>query len=265
MRLAYFDETGDDGHPQTSSPLFALTALYLHYLDWRPVFDRIRDFRRNLRAGYGIPVKVEFHAKPFLLNKNPYRDLGLSEADRIAVVDGFCDLIATLPVKIINAVIVKPRIQSTTYNVLDWALKLVIQRIENDLDLPRHPDARFLIVTDEGRVGKMRHTARRMQQINYIPSRFGPQSYRQEIKTLIEDPLPKSSGESYFIQAADLFSFIVYLHALAETSAGRFPNRMPPAVDPAKVAGWLTKLSPVLNRRASPRDPYGIVFQPSQR
>lgn len=53
-----------------------------------------------------------------------------------------------------------------------------------------------MIISDEGRVSKMRDTARMLQRINYIPSQFNYASYQKEIKTLIEDPLPKNSKES---------------------------------------------------------------------
>jgi hypothetical protein len=134
MHIAYFDESGDDGFPSFSSPLFALSATYLHYLNWRPVFEQILEFRRQLKTDTGFPVKVELHAKYFLLNKNPYRQFGFADADRVRVISAFCDLVASLELKFVNVVIVKPRILMKDYNVLDWALKMSIQRIENDLD-----------------------------------------------------------------------------------------------------------------------------------
>lgn len=262
MQLAYYDESGDDGFPEFSSPFFVLTALYLSYLNWRPSLDAIIDFRRGLFASFKLPVRLEFHTKHFLLNKGEYIELKLSDEEGINVVDLFCDLIANLNLKIINTVIVKPRIRSVKYNVLDTALRYSIQRIENDLNPTLNPDQKFMIITDEGRVGKMRHTARKIQRINFIPSKFQPSAYRKEITALIEDPLPKNSKESYFIQLADLVSFVVYLHSVSLTQIGKFPARLPPAVTPEKVAEWMERLKPALNLNASGRDPYGVVYHP---
>ncbi len=262
MQIAYYDESGDDGFPEYSSPFFVLSALYLSYLNWRPSLDAIVDFRRGLLASFKLPVRLELHTKHFLLNKGPYVELKLSDEERINVIDLFCDLIANLNVKIINTVIVKPRIRSGKYNVLDTALRYSIQRIENDLNPTLNPDQKFMIITDEGRVGKMRHTARKIQRVNFIPSKFQPSTYRKEITSLIEDPLPKNSRESYFIQLADLVSFVVYLRSATLTQIGKFPSRLPSAVTPEKVTEWMDRLKPALNLNASGKDPYGVVYHP---
>jgi hypothetical protein len=260
MRIAYYDESGDDGFPIYTSPLFVLSAVYLHYLNWKATFDQIHRFRRDLHNTYGLPVKMELHTREFLLNKNPYQSLGISDANRNQVISLVCDLIASLDVKIVNVAIIKPRLRSPKYNVLDTALKYSVQRIENDLDPVRNPEAKFIIITDPGRVGKMRMTTRKIQRINFIPSKFSPQSYRQEIKSLIEDPLPKDSKESYFIQMADLISYVVYLHVLTQTKVAGFAKRLPSSPD--QVNNWMDRIKPSINLLAASNDPYGIVYHP---
>jgi hypothetical protein len=264
MHLAYFDESGDDGFPRYSSPLFALACCYLHYLQWKSAFDAILSLRRELRNDFGLPVKVEIHTKDFLLNKNPYRALGLPDNDRVEIISRFCALIATLDLKIVNTVIVKPRITHAGYDVLDWALKMSIQRIENDLDPAHNPSAKFLMITDEGRVGKMRSTARRMQRVNFIPSKFGSAPYQKPIATLIEDPLPKDSKDSFFIQLSDLVAFLVYLHCLIQTGVGGYSKRLAAVISPKTVVRWLDMLKPRLNLLASSANPYGIVIHPAK-
>ena len=262
MYIAYYDEAGDDGYPLRSSELFVLSAVYLQYLNWQPSFEAIRAFRRQLSTAFHLPVNLEMHTRRFILDKRPYRALAMSAEDRIRVVDLFCDLIGALDVRVINVVIVKPRIKNPHYDVLDTALTYSIQRIENDLNPSVNPDDKFMIITDSGRVGKMRSTSRRIQRINFIPSRFSPQAYRREITSLIEDPLPKDSHESYFIQLADLVSFVVYLHSSTVTGVATFSNRLSGIVSPANVMEWMKRLSPSLNLQASRDDPYGIVYHP---
>jgi hypothetical protein len=164
-------------------------------------------------------------------------------------------------VRIVNVVIVKARIQSGNYGVLDRALTYSVQRIENDLTKSGNRDARFMIVTDEGRVGKMRKTTRRVQRFNFIPSQYAPYSYRREIKLLIEDPLPKSSAESHSIQLADLVSYVIKLHVSMQLG-GSPPTRMPPEVTVSKISEWMDRLLPSLNVDASAADPFGIVCYP---
>lgn len=262
MRIAYYDEAGDDGFPSYSSPLFALSALYMHYLQWQPNFERVQEFRRALRRDFGLPVKLEMHTKYFVLGKKPYRPLGLSAEDRLQVMDLFADLIGSLQLKIINVVVVKPRLTNQAAVVLDTALKFSVQRIENDLDPTRNAEARFMIITDPGRVGAMRSTTRRIQRINYIPSRFAVTPYRREITALIEDPIQKDSKESYFIQLADFVSFVTYLYAHFETGVGQVHGRMPPTVDQAKIRDWMERMRPSLNTRAAGDDEYGVKIYP---
>ncbi len=262
MYIAYYDESGDDGFPETSSPFFVLTALYLDHQKWQETFGLIADFRRRMKTAFGLPVRVEMHAKGFLLNKNPYRTLQIPDARRLSVVEHFCDLIGSLDVRIINVVIVKARIRNQNYDVLDTALTYSVQRIENDLRSVQGPNEKFLMITDSGRVGKMRKTTRRLQRFNPIPSKFAGGTYRQEIATMIEDPLPKDSKESYFIQLADLVACIVYLHAIGETGIGSYPRRLQEFVSNTTVENWMQRLKPRFNLQAARGEPYGIKYHP---
>ncbi len=263
MYITYYDESGDDGFPTTSSPLFVLTALYLEHQDWQQVFGNIATFRRRMKADFGLPVRLEMHAREFLLNKNPYRALRIRDSERVDVIGRFCQLVASLDVRIINVVIVKGRIRSQSYNVLDWALTLSVQRLENDLRSAPTENEKFLMITDPGRVGKMRSTTRRLQRFNPIPSKIHPgTSYRREITTMIEDPLPKDSKESYFIQLTDLVSYIVYLHALSETGTASYPRRLQGLVSESTVENWMETLRPRLNLLAAKEDKYGIKYHP---
>jgi|SRR5690554_2036649 len=211
MYIAYYDETGDDGFPKFSSELFVLTATYIHNLNWKEVYNKIGEFRKQLKDDFNLPVKTEFHSRYFLLNKKPYKNLNISDSDRIHIINLFCELIALLEVRIINVVINKKNIQTDSYEVLGNALTYSVQRIENDLSR-MSPASKYVILTDSGRVGKMRKTTRKIQRINFIPSKYSIGSYRKEIQHLIEDPLPKDSKESFFIQLSDLVSYIVFLY-----------------------------------------------------
>ena len=262
MHLLYYDEAGDDGFPRYSSALFALSSLYVHYLNWRPAHDAIVQFRRSLRARPGgLPVKLEIHARQLLLNKAPYRDLGLTDQQRIDIITGACDLIGSLPVRSVNVVIVKPRIVRQDYGVLDKALTYSIQRVENDLAPIQNPQRRFLIITDSGRVGAMRKTARRVQRVNYIPSQFGPLARQLPIQGLIEDPMPKDSNQSHFVQLCDVIAFVVYAYGVFHTGHGTLARRLQPLVTQARVRNWLLRLRPILNTAAAP-DPFGVKFHP---
>lgn len=262
MYIAYFDETGDDGYPKYSSELFVLTSLYMHEEEWKNNYNMIKDFRKQMKTNYNFPVKLEFHTKNFLTDKNPYRIFNWDHDIKRRILCDYFDLISSLNIKIINVVINKLNIKFPDYDVLDKALTYNVQRIENDLT-KTHTSERFLIIIDEGREGKMRKTTRKIQRINFIPSKFTKGQYiRQEIKCLIEDPLPKQSSESYFIQLADLISYIIFLYSLKEFNKKEWANRIRSWLSIDDVICLLNKIKSRLNLEASPDNQFGIVHYP---
>lgn len=261
MYIVYYDEAGDDGFPQYSSPLFVLTSLCIHHKNYQETFKSLQTFRKILKQYCGFPIKTEMHTRNFLLNKSPYKILNLTDDKRLEIIDIFCNCLASLPIQITNVVINKKIIQKSDYNVLDRAFTYSLQRIENTIS-NTDPGEKYLVITDEGRINKMRLTARRIQKINYIPSQFSNLSYRSEIKGLIEDPLTKDSSQSYFIQVSDMISYIIYQYKFEQFGFGNFPSRMPNNFNAQRITKWLDSLTPVINLKASPNTPYGIVCYP---
>lgn len=262
MRIVYYDESGDDGFPEYSSPLFCLTANYMHYLSWKENYEVILDFRKKLKSDFNFPIKTEMHTKYFLLDKSPYRELKIVNDDKKQIISLFCQLISQLDLKVINTVIVKPKLSKIDFEVLDIALTYSIQRIDNDLGSGSNPHDRFMVITDPGRVGKMRKTTRKIQRINFIPSKFSSSQYRKEIKYLIEDPLPKDSKESFFIQISDLISYLISLYSIVNLEIADFPNRLKNYVEFDDVKEWLNLLKPIFNLKAAKTNEFGIVYHP---
>ena len=203
------------------------------------------------------------HTKGFLTGNNPYANLHIAQPERVEIINNYCNMIAALGVRIINVVIVKPRITKPQYLVLDTALRYSMQRVENDLKNMNMPDERFMIITDQGRVPMMRAIARRMQKVNFVPSIYEAAPQRLEITRLVEDPLPKDSKDSYFIQIADLVSYLVYIYSAVTTHVARPPGRLSSYVSDSQTIEWMKMLMPALNLKANPRDPYGIKFHPA--
>ncbi|AZR74214.1 hypothetical protein BBF96_12885 [Anoxybacter fermentans] len=144
-------------------------------------------------------------------------------------------------------------INTNNYNVLENALTYDIQRIENDLKKNHNSDY-FLIINDEGRLGKMR----KIQRINYIPSII----FLSEIELLIEDSLPKASKNSRFIQILDTISYIVYLYCLEHFNNSRWANRVRNKLNFEDVINLLDKIKNNSNIQASRTNSYGIVHYP---
>lgn len=264
MYIAYFDETGDDGYPDYSSKIFVLSSCYIDHNKWKDNYLLLSKLKNKLRDTYGLPIKTEIHTKKLLLNKNPYRKLNLTNEKRFEFCLCVAEYIESLDIKCINIVIDKTKItdknKNTYKDILDISLKFNIQRIENDLS-KINTENNFLIITDEGRIKKMRQIARKIQKINYVPSLYSKSNYRNEIKRLIEDPLPKNSGESYFIQIVDFISYFTYLYILKTNNIDSWHNRLD-WLDIKDVIRIIDKIKPILNIEASKKGDYGIVIYP---
>lgn len=263
MYISYFDESGDDGIPG-SSDLFILTNLYMCEEDWKDNFEIIRDCRRFLSQRYGFPVKMEFHTNDFLKGKGAYWDYNWLVLERIKIINELLRTLAGLEAKIITVAIDKGNVSSPdTYDVLDKAFTYNLSRVETDLKQQESKGRqRFIIITDEGRVASMTRVARMRQVYNPTTSHFGGM-YQFRIKRLIEDPLPKDSKNSFFIQLADLVATIILLYVRKEynTSCG-WSRQLPDELDFEVVENWLERIKTVLNLEASKDSEYGIVYYP---
>lgn len=254
MYLAYFDESGDDGFPNTSSNFFILSSLYMEHQQWKSNYQLLYTLRKDLKERYDLPIKQEFHSKQFLLDKNPYHGIYDPRLRRSMFFE-YLKGITGLQGAVINVVINKDKISKSGYDIMDNAFTYSIQRIENDI-LKKSSKNNFMIICDKGRLGKMRRTARRVQKYNYIPSKYYPgNSYRKEIKTLIEDPLEKDSKNSYFIQVCDAVAYIINLYATVHLKqSGSWPNRLIKVLQKDDELKMLDILMPLLNTSASGRN-----------
>lgn len=269
MYLSYFDESGDDGVPW-SSDFFILSNLYMNEGDWKDNFEIIHQFRKQLSNQYGFPVKVELHTNDFIKGNGIFwEDFTWSAHERLEIVEKFISTMVSMEIDIINTVINKDNVIARSditeedYDVLDTSLSYNLSRTKTDLEEKESSERkqRLITVTDKGRTPIMRKVARKRQVYNPIRSHFGG-TYQYRIKRLIEDPLPKDSEESFFIQLADLMATIVLLHVQHDTGKN-WSVKLPSALDYSDVENWLDILKRgVLNTQASSDSEYGIVQYP---
>ena len=262
MFISYFDDSGDDGYPKFSTEIFVLTSLYFHESVWKENFTKLYELRKYINNKYGMPIKEEVHTKEFITDKDPYHGLYTNDIRKSILFD-FVKASAMLNMKVISVAIDKTKISRPSYDVLEKALTYNVQRIENDLNY-LSSDSKFIIITDEGRVSKMRSTTRAIQKINFIPSMYNSNSYRQEIKNLIEDPLPKPSNQSYFIQLADMICFITSLYIKNKVCNPRIEwgKRVKNVLNYGDDLLLLEILKPIINLKASRLDQFGVVCYP---
>lgn len=260
-RIVYYDESGDDGNLTTSSPYFVLTSVSMDATDWKENYLLMKDLRKNLRQKYGLHTYVEMHLKDFLYDHNPYRQYNWTALDRRKLLVEYVHGIVELKIQAINVIIDKSQITTENYPILENALKYNIQRIDNTYRLDRN----FIAISDEGRVGMMRKTARAICVYNQVPSScFDQPSRNIPVKSMIEDILEKDSKDSPFIQIADNISYFVNLYYKVIQKGERLPTRVARVIDSQDLIDIMNrfKSSDILNLAASKTNEYGLVIYP---
>jgi len=285
VRFFYVDESYDKDR-------FCLSAIAIRHSHWREAFDEIKAHRLRLKADYGIFLRSELHATEFVAGRGHISGQRVTKWERSRIFLGILRLVASLPeVMLFNICIPNKGIaktQMTAWDRLTNRVERTMREIENQefplrtqlsaaakdsVTIDGKPTpissvfaeqiearltayrARAFIIADEGREREITTAIRRMHVFNPVPSRYGAWASgnrTQNIPTtrIIEDPVFKQSHRSYFLQLADFVAFAL------------LKREVPPTRTIAKYGiheMFDETLAPICFRRASPRDPLGIV------
>lgn len=260
MYLVYADESGDPGQSPGGTSFFVVSGLIIHETKWNNSFKTITDLRRKLRSTYGVGQRIAWHATDIVNAHGDYHhsQSGLSASQRFAFYREILETLAGLDhLRVLNVFIRKDQITGTPpRDLFEWAWELFIQRLHNSLGpngaLPGKNE-HGLLITDRTHDDQLRRLHRRMRAHNPVPSQFPDKPARQILaKRVLEDPVPRASQDSYFVQAADLIAF-----ALARRD---YPRAN---LAPYGFSGFFNLLDPILLKEASRKDPQGVVFWPA--
>jgi len=251
MYLMYVDESGDPGTVNSPSRFFTLTGLVLHELRWQEYLDQFINFRQAMKKSYGLKLREEIHSA-HLINK-PGDLRRIPRQDRLAIIRAFANQLSAMTDFSAINVVVDKKGKPTDYNVFERAWTSLIQRFENTLSHrnfsgPANPDDRGMLFPDNTDNKKLTLLLRRMRRFNPIPNQFGGGYRNLAVGKIIEDPNFRVSDQSYFVQAADLIAFLLYQHLAPNTYMRRKQGQ-----------NYFARLDPILCKKASPRDPMGIV------
>lgn len=208
MFLAYIDESGDPG--TNGSHTYALGCVMVDHEVWLNRFDRLIAFRRHLRRLFGIPIRTEIKANYLMRNGGPWFSHNpLSENARHAIYRQHMRLHAKIELATFAVVVDKAALaaKDPTRDPQDCAWEWLLQRLERRTT---YEATHALIVHDEGdRVG-VRKLARKTRRAGTAGSAFGTGTLRVPFTRLIDDPVPRDSQQSYFLQLADLCAYAAF-------------------------------------------------------
>ena len=257
MYLIYADESGDPGLPG-ATPFFVISGLIIHETHWNDLFQRLVAFRRYLSQRYHIPQRIAFHAVDIANGHGEFHHTqsGLTRPQRFQLYREIVEFLAQSPqIRLLNICLRKQAITRLDTDVFEWGWKLFIQRFHNCIDHGGHlnrPNEFGLLLTDRTGDERLQHLLRRMRAYNYIPSRYTGQPARKlSVARILDDPVPRVSAHSYYVQMADMVAF-----ALARRDSAR------PSLRKFGFEQYFDILTPVLLKEASNYDAQGIVYWP---
>lgn len=253
MYLMYVDESGDSGMISSPTRYFVLTGLVVHELRWQTYLEHIIDFRRRMKQTFGLLMREEIHAAAFI--SSPGSLVRIKRNDRLTIIRALANEMAQMnDLNIINVVVDKLD-KPTDYDAFEMAWKVLVQRFENTLSHrnfrgPANPDERGMLFPDRTDDKKLSQLLRRMRRFNPIPDQpsFGMGYRNLALGNIIEDPNFRDSEHSYYVQATDLSSFLLYQHLAPNAYMRRKSGH-----------NYFDRLEPILCKVASSADPHGIV------
>jgi len=249
MYITYVDESGDDGHNVTITRYFTLSGIILADSNWKIYLEKVKAFRQGLKRDFGLTLKADLRATDLWHNSGDFRELSLSYADRTRIFRRTAEFLrSSQELTILTVSINKgsPQLQSTV-KIGETAWTMFLQRYENWL-LANHELG--IIVNDEGHDKMLRMLSRKMRIYNPIPSHYGGY-YQAPVVKIIEDPFSRHSQYSYFVQLADMSTYLARLrhdHTSRHVKWG--------------IHKLYKRIKPRYMLEASRKDNYGFVIYP---
>ena len=242
----YVDESGDPGHHVHSSPHFILSGLVIDQCDWMSFLDRLKTFRKHIKTTYGLNQRTEIHSSELIRVGNLKEYKKIAKVSRINILRDYCSEIPKIfdTAKIINVCIDICQHPDTDIFKLAW------QRLLQRYDIYLKKEARDLgvVIADDTDSVKLMNIMRKMRIYNPTPSHFSQSAYNAPADNIIEDAFARSSHHSYFIQSVDVVAHILYRKEYPKGSLKKYG-----------MEKQFQKLEPILLKKASKSDPYGIV------
>lgn len=240
--LAYIDESYDEA-------LFAMSALLIPTHVWRDAFLRLQNYRKHLKATYGIFTSKELHATEFVAGRGRIAPKPVPKGLRAHLFRETIQVVASLP----GAAVISGLWNRAGLSVNEVHAK-AFARIQERLQRRcLSQDSQVLVIADEGKETELTRLSRRTKIWNPVGSMFGAWEDGSSYKNipndrLIEDPIFKKSHQSYFLQAADFIAFALLKSETAPT----------PRVVKYKLNEAFDELAPVCAKEASRKDPRGL-------
>ncbi len=209
MLIAYIDESGDTGNSlNRSSATYTLGCVLIDANDWSQAFDDLIAMRRRLRNRFKIPVRAEIKANYLVRGSGALKAVNLSPAERSLIYRAHFNEMDSNGTMQAFGIVVQKSMQYSGKDILGAAWMPLLQRLERASF--HNAQSPVLIIHDEGENLSIRKLARQARRHLSAGSVTGAGSQQHPFSKLVDDPIPKASNESYFLQLADLVAYAAF-------------------------------------------------------
>jgi hypothetical protein len=252
MLLAYVDESGNTGAVVNGGSLtYSLGCVLVDADQWPAAFDELLAFRGRVRDKFGVHMRAEIKANYLLRNSGDLRPYSLGPGARKLIYRAHLRVLRELPARAFAVVVDKRSSALSPQQVFDVGWETLLQRLERTSYYER---CTFAVVHDEGENDAIRGWVRRARRHLTAGSAYGGGQLRNPARSLVDDPIPRKSSQSYLIQLADLTAYAAFRAVVP-------PGPAVAAVCPATM--W-DEIGDAIHRpvnRLSPRAQPGIVLR----
>jgi len=209
MLIAYVDESGDTGPELTkSTSTYTLGCVLVNAVDWSRTFNDLISLRRRIKLRYGIPVRSEIKSNFLIRSSGDLKNLGLNPNDRRMIFRSHLNQMSKSGTLNAFGVVIHKSGFSSKGEIFDEAWVTLLQRLERTSRA--RGDEPVLLVHDNGENDSVRKIARRSRRMLTAGSMRDSGYSSVPFHQLIDDPVARSSDQSYFLQLADLVAYSAF-------------------------------------------------------
>jgi len=231
---------------------YSLGCVLVDADKWPSAFDELLKFRRRLRDRFGVPMRAELKANYLIRSSGDIRGLGLAPGERYVIYRAHMRVLESLPARAFAVVLLKDRhVGLTPTGVFDLTWETLLQRLSNT---SRKESATFVVLHDEGENDAVRRWVRRSRRYLTSGSAYGPGQLSNPARLLVDDPIPRKSHQSYFVQMADLVAYAGFRAVIP-------PGPAIQSVCPAEMWNEIGLARHVAVSQLKPRSEPGIVLR----
>lgn len=199
VEFAYVDETGNTGSVgRGASRTYTLGCVLVPADGWTSRLQVLTAMRRDIKKTYDIRLRDELKAYYLVRSRGPLKDSGFGDGQLRDIYHRSLSAVTRVSAGVFAVVIDKLRRMNRDPFDAAWE-RLVRQLMVRSTSLDRS----IVLVHDQGDNDRIRRMHRRCRQSTAIDGTVCP-------GLLVEDPVPRRSELSYFVQAADLVAYAAF-------------------------------------------------------